>query len=66
MALEITNPSGTKAWMDLREHFADMQFVSMKEMFASDASRAEKFHLQWNDFLIDYSKNVIDDKTMRL
>jgi glucose-6-phosphate isomerase len=66
MALEITNPSGTKAWMDLREHFADMQFMSMKEMFANDARRAEKFNLQWNNFLIDYSKNVINDKTMQL
>jgi glucose-6-phosphate isomerase len=66
MALEITNPSGTKAWMDLREHFADMQFVSMKGMFAGDANRAAKFHLQWNDFLVDYSKNAINDKTMQL
>ena len=66
MALDITNPSGTKAWMDLRRHFADMQFVSMKEMFAEDTSRPEKFHLRWNDFLIDYSKNVINGETMRL
>lgn len=66
MALNTTNPSGTKAWMDLREHFADMQFASMKEMFAQDAARAEKFHLQWNNFLIDYSKNIINDKTMQL
>lgn len=66
MALQTTNPSGTKAWMDLREHFAEMQFVSMKEMFAADASRAEKFHLKWNDFLVDYSKNVITDDTMKL
>lgn len=66
MALQTTNPSGTKAWMDLREHFAEMQFVSMKEMFAADASRAGKFHLKWNDFLVDYSKNVITDDTMKL
>ena len=66
MALDTTNPSGTKAWMDLREHFSDMQFVSMKEMFANDADRAAKFHLQWDNFLVDYSKNIINDRTMRL
>ncbi|CAM3468449.1 Glucose-6-phosphate isomerase [Flavobacterium longum] len=66
MALQTTNPSGTKAWMDLREHFAEMQFVSMKDLFAADASRAGKFHLKWNDFLIDYSKNVITGDTMKL
>lgn len=66
MALQSINPSGTNAWMDLREHFAEMQFVSMKDLFAADASRAEKFHLKWNDFLIDYSKNVITEETMKL
>ncbi len=66
MGLETINPSGTKAWQDLREHFADMQYASMKEMFAQNPARAEKFHLQWNNFLVDYSKNIVTDKTMRL
>lgn len=64
MALDTTNPSGTKAWQDLREHFFEMQTVSMKEMFAENPKRAEEFHLQWNNFLVDYSKNVVNRKTM--
>jgi glucose-6-phosphate isomerase len=66
MALDNTNPSGTKAWQDLREHSFEIQSLSMKEMFQNDDARAEKFHLQWNDFLIDYSKNIINDKTMEI
>jgi glucose-6-phosphate isomerase len=66
MALENINPSGTAAWQELRAHFADMQYASMKEMFAADKSRAEKFHISWNDFVVDYSKNIITDKTMLL
>lgn len=66
MALENINPSGTAAWQQLREHFEEMQYASMKEMFANDESRAEKFHIQWNDFVIDYSKNIITDKTLEL
>lgn len=66
MALGKTNPSGTVAWQKLREHFDKMQYVSMKEMFAEDASRAEKFNLQWNDFLVDYSKNIITQETIDL
>ena len=31
--------------------------ILCKEMFANDAQRAEKFHIQWEDFLVDYSKN---------
>jgi glucose-6-phosphate isomerase len=66
MALDNTNPSGTKAWQDLREHSFEIQSLSMKEMFQNDSERAEKFHLQWNDFLVDYSKNIINDKTMEI
>jgi len=43
-----------------------MQTASMQQMFANDTQRAEKFHLQWNDFLIDYSKNIINQETIDL
>lgn len=67
MALGKTNPSGTVAWEKLREHFYNkMQTASMTEMFANDSTRAEKFNLQWNDFLVDYSKNIITQETIDL
>ena len=43
-----------------------MQYTSMQEMFANDSSRAAKFNLQWNDFLVDYSKNIITEETISL
>jgi len=64
--LPSINPSETQAWQKLREHFFDMQYVEMKEMFAQDENRAQKFHLQWEQFLVDYSKNRINQKTMDL
>jgi glucose-6-phosphate isomerase len=64
--LPSINPSGTQAWQKLRELFSDMQYVEMKELFSQDESRAEKFHIQWEQFLVDYSKNRIDQKTMDL
>lgn len=67
MALGKTNPSGTVAWEKLREHFYNkMQTASMIEMFANDTERAAKFNLQWNDFLVDYSKNIITQETIDL
>lgn len=66
MALKNINPSGTAAWQDLREHFSEMQYASMQEMFAEDNGRSLKFHIKWNDFLVDYSKNIISDETMKL
>ena len=38
----------------------------MRDLFKADPRRFEKFSLQWNDFLIDYSKNRITEKTMSL
>lgn len=64
MALENVNPTGTIAWKKLEQHFEEMKSVSMKELFAQDEKRAEKFHIQWDDFLVDYSKNRITSETI--
>lgn len=66
MTLPKINPSQTAAWQSIQSHFATMQATSMKELFASDADRAEKFHIQWNNFLVDYSKNILNQETLDL
>jgi glucose-6-phosphate isomerase len=66
MALQNTNPTSTTAWKEIQNHFETMKNVSMKNMFEEDSSRASKFHIKWNDFLIDYSKNRINQETMDL
>ena len=43
-----------------------MKSIHMKSLFAEDPNRAQKFHLKWNDFLVDYSKNIITQETMDL
>jgi glucose-6-phosphate isomerase len=66
MALPTINPTKTKAWQQLENHFLEMKTVYMPELFQKDKERAEKFHLQWNDFLVDYSKNKINQETVNL
>ncbi|GEC78412.1 glucose-6-phosphate isomerase [Flavobacterium aquatile] len=66
MALQNTNPTETSAWNKLKIHFSSMQSNSIKEMFQHDTKRAEKFHIQWDDFLVDYSKNNITQETIDL
>ncbi|MFV5696811.1 glucose-6-phosphate isomerase [Flavobacterium sp. ZT3R17] len=66
MALNTINPTETVAWKKLQQHYSEMQKASMKEMFQADDSRTEKFNLRWNDFLIDYSKNIINQETVDL
>lgn len=66
MALNTINPTETEAWKKLQLHYNEMQSASMQEMFQADNSRTEKFNLKWNDFLIDYSKNIINQETLDL
>jgi glucose-6-phosphate isomerase len=66
MALQNTNPTTTLAWQKLQKHFQEMNTASMKEMFLEDKTRAAKFHFNWNDFIVDYSKNIINQETINL
>ncbi|TDR24636.1 glucose-6-phosphate isomerase [Flavobacterium cheniae] len=66
MALSKVNPSQTEAWQKIQSHFETMQATSMKDLFASDPNRADKFHIQWNDFLVDFSKNIVNQETLDL
>ena len=66
MALQTINPTKTKAWQELEKHFQEAKQIVMQEMFQEDASRAEKFHIKWDKFLVDYSKNRINQKTIDL
>lgn len=66
MALNTINPTETVAWNKLQLHYKELQKASMHEMFQSDTLRTEKFSLKWNDFLLDYSKNIINQETITL
>ena len=66
MALQSINPTQTQAWKKLQAHFETMKNVQMQHLFANEPARAEKMHLQWNDFLVDYSKNIVTKDTMDL
>ena len=64
--LPKTDPTQTQRWQKLKQHFAEIKDVHMKDLFASDPDRFKKFHLQFNDILVDYSKNRVTDKTLEL
>lgn len=66
MALQNINTTTTLAWQKLQKHFQEIENVTMKTLFSENTSRASQFHLQWNDFLVDYSKNRMNQETMNL
>jgi glucose-6-phosphate isomerase len=66
MALKAINPTETEAWKKLAAHFEQIKNVHMHDLFKADTSRTEEMHIEWNDFLVDYSKNRVTDETMSL
>jgi glucose-6-phosphate isomerase len=66
MPLHSINPTQTAAWKKLQAHFELMKEQQMQDLFAADPTRAEKMHIEWQDFLLDYSKNRISTETMAL
>jgi len=64
--LKKIDPTKTTAWRDLGGHFQEMKNVQMKDLFAADPQRFEKFSLRFQDILVDYSKNRITPETMQL
>ncbi len=66
MPLLNTNPTTTAAWKLLGENFKETKNLQLKELFAADKERATKFTLRFQEFIVDYSKNRITDKTLSL
>ena len=64
--LKNSNPTQTNAWKALQKHFAEVKDRHTLSLFEKDAARADKFSIQWHDFYVDYSKNRIDEETMKL
>ncbi len=59
------NPTTTNSWRKLEVQFLTMQATPMRELFEEDADRFSRFHLEFEDILLDYSKNIVTTETMR-
>ncbi|MGD1879246.1 MAG: glucose-6-phosphate isomerase [Kiloniellaceae bacterium] len=53
-----------KAFEDLRAHHWQMKGRRLRELFAEDPGRFERFSLRLDDLLLDYSKNLILPETL--
>ncbi len=54
------------AWRALQAHYAAFAKQHLRELFAADPRRAERFSLEACGIYLDYSKNRISDETLRL
>ena len=64
--LKKINPTETQSWKNLVDHFNKMKNIHMKDLFAGDPERFNKYTIRLNDILVDYSKNIITDETLKL
>jgi glucose-6-phosphate isomerase len=58
--------STTAAWKALEAHYEATKDVHMKDQFAADPDRFNKFSMKFEDILMDFSKNRVSEETMDL
>jgi len=56
----------SKAWTALQSHYHQIKNDSLRDAFNEDTNRFNKFSVNFNDILFDFSKNRITDQTLPL
>ena len=60
-----TNPTKTKAWKKLNEHYKNNKIV-LKKAFQGNPNRKADLSFELDNFTLDLSKNLIDKQTLHL
>ncbi|HKF12096.1 MAG TPA: glucose-6-phosphate isomerase [Xanthobacteraceae bacterium] len=66
---EISRTQSTgkdRAWRALQDHYETMRSRHLRDLFAHDPKRGERMTVEAAGISLDYSKNRIDDETLRL
>jgi len=64
--LNRISPDKTQAWEKLTDHYQQIKDIKMKDLFSEDFQRFKKFSIRFNSILVDYSKNRINEQTLKL
>jgi len=65
--LSARYPTDLPAWRSLNTHYRDdMKSSVLRELFAADSRRADRFSVASGDLLLDYSRNFLTDVTRDL
>lgn len=65
MPLSHINPTQTNAWKRLQRHFSEQDF-NLRDLFKNDPDRFSKFSIKQEEYIFDYSKNLISEETIDL
>lgn len=62
----MTEINQTVEWAALKDHWAEIEPLQMRELFQSNPERAEQMSLRSCGILLDYSKNRLTPNSMKL
>jgi glucose-6-phosphate isomerase len=66
MTTAITPLANRPVWKSLAAHYRELKKAHLRELFAADATRGERMTVEAVGLFLDYSKNRITDKTLKL
>jgi glucose-6-phosphate isomerase len=55
-----------KSWIGLQDHYEELRSLHLRDLFAEDPKRGERMTAEAVGIFLDYSKNRIVDKTVKL
>ena len=61
MSLKKIDPTKTKSWDNLNAHYKTIKSSSIRNLFKENPLRSNDFSIEWEDFYVDFSKNIIND-----
>lgn len=70
--MSFSQASELKAWQRLQEHYGTAKSIVLKDLFAKDPQRFEKFSRKFkndadgSEILFDFSKNFLTEETLKL
>ena len=66
MSLKKIDPTKTKSWDNLNSHYKTIKSSSISGFFKENPFRSDDFKIEWEDFYVDFSKNIINSNTIKL
>ena len=60
------NPAETASWKKLEEYYKEFKERKIEDFFEQDTGRFHKYSLRFEDILVDFSKNRLDDTVRKL
>ena len=63
----VTDPlTSSSTWKALQAHYHEIQGLHLRDLFRDDPVRGERLIVEATGIYLDYSKNRITDKTLKL